>query len=194
MQNALKDLLTGQLTDLLKTSIAGRTDTVAPVNQTAIQAALTALMTGLQSNVKDQAKAEQLTAALQKDHDGSVFNNVEAALANPAAQADGSKILAHIFGSKADSVAETSAKKSGVNKDAMIALMIALAPLVLGKLGEMKKADQLDADGVAKTVKKQEVPNKGLAGTLASMLDGNKDGSIVDDVVGMAKSMLGNKK
>lgn len=74
MQNALQDILTGPLTDVLQRTVtnSNRSKAAEPVSQTAIESALTALLTGLQSNVKSKQGAQKLDTALQKDHDGSV--------------------------------------------------------------------------------------------------------------------------
>ena len=72
--------------------------------------------------------------------------------------------------------------------------MIALAPIVLGKLGEMKKNKDMKADEIAKEIKKEKAPSGGLMDNLVGMLDANKDGSVVDDLLKMGGSMLGGKK
>ena len=72
--------------------------------------------------------------------------------------------------------------------------MIALAPIVLGKLGEMKKNKDMKADEIAKEIEKEKAPSGGLMDNLVGMLDANKDGSVVDDLLKMGGSMLGGKK
>ena len=75
-----------------------------------------------------------------------------------------------------------------------------LAPLVLGALGKQKKDNNLDASGLdaltsmlALNLGSNE-QTSGIMGLVTNLLDSNKDGAIVDDLLGLASKFLGGKK
>lgn len=73
-------------------------------------------------------------------------------------------------------------------------LLMMLAPIVMAVLGRMKQQKNIDASRLPDVLNRtnaqiqKETPG---AGGLASILDGNNDGSIVDDLGRMGSSVLG---
>ena len=75
-----------------------------------------------------------------------------------------------------------------------------LAPIVLGALGQQKKENNLDAGGLnaltsmlSGTLGGNEKAS-GIMGLVTNMLDANKDGNVVDDIMGMVGNFFGGKK
>ena len=190
----LKDLLKTYLTDGVRGKLGTQAGTSAQDTDNGVESVITAILAGLQRNVSTREGAASLDKALAKDHDGSILNDLAGVAGGQAAQKDGAKILDHIFGKDKASVQDAVSKKTGLDKEAVMALMIALAPIVLGKLGEMKKNKDMKADEIAKEIEKEKAPSGGLMDNLVGMLDTNKDGSVVDDLLKMGGSMLGGKK
>jgi hypothetical protein len=63
------------------------------------------------------------------------------------------------------------------------------APLVLGQLGAQKKEQGLDASGLLSMLqgeKESASKNSMLMGLATQFLDKDNDGSVVDDLMGMA--------
>jgi hypothetical protein len=65
-----------------------------------VSGALPALMGGLTRNAGSAEGASGLLAALDRDHDGSIMDDVAGYLAGAGAAAAGTSILRHAFGGK----------------------------------------------------------------------------------------------
>jgi hypothetical protein len=101
------------------------------------QEGLPLLLQALQQNAANPEGAKSLDKALEEHKDDKV-DDVLGFLKNVDTN-DGAKIIQHIFSSKSEAVQEDLATKAGANKNQVSALMIQLAPLVLGALGNQKK-------------------------------------------------------
>ena len=101
---------------------------------------------------------------------------------------DGSKILQHVFSDKNDKVQNSIAKQSGLDSSQASGLMSMLAPMVLGAMGNQKKSQNLDTNGVANLTSqltKSMGKNTDLMGMASKLLDSDGDGDIMDDVGGL---------
>ncbi len=160
--------------------------------------ALPAILQALNKNTQTAEGAESLNKALEK-HDGSVLNNLSGYLNNPDLN-DGAGILNHLFGNQTENVAKAVSKSSGLDSNGSIKMLQILAPLVLGALGKQKKDNNLDASGLdaltsmlALNLGSNE-QTSGIMGLATNLLDSNKDGAIVDDLLGLASKFLGGQK
>lgn len=197
------------LMDLVKQNLSA--DAVGQIAQTvgidqgtannAIGAILPMLVSGLANNASTEQGAAGLMAALDRDHDGSVLNDVMGFFgsAEPRTKAEeGDKIVNHILGDKTEPAAQGIGQAFGIQPGQAMQLFSKLAPLVMGALGSQKKAGGLDLGALVSmlTAQKQtanaQAPSQ-LSGLL-SMLDRNKDGNVIDDVVGMLGGLFGGKK
>ena len=160
--------------------------------------ALPAILQALNKNTQTAEGAESLNKALEK-HDGSVLNNLSGYLNNPDLN-DGAGILNHLFGNQTENVAKAVSKSSGLDSNGSLKMLQILAPLVLGALGKQKKDNNLDASGLdaltsmlALNLGSNE-QTSGIMGLVTNLLDSDKDGAIVDDLLGLASKFLGGKK
>lgn len=154
-----------------------------------ISAGLPAILGGLANNTQKPEGAAALSAALEK-HDTSIFDNLDGLAAGSGDQnSDGNKILGHVLGGRRGAVEQQLASSTGADLSIITKLLPMLAPLVMGYLANQKKSKGLDGAGIGSLLgderKAQEAKQPGLGG-LAAILDANKDGSIMDDVVKMA--------
>ena len=146
----------------------------------ALSALLPALAAGLQRNAQTPGGLGALVSALST---GSHQRYLEdpAAIANPAAVADGNGILGHILGSKDVSreVASRAAAQTGVGADIMKQLLPLAASMMMGALSQQRSAG--GSAGMA------AAPGQGggVLDMLTPFLDQDRDGSILDDVGGM---------
>jgi hypothetical protein len=158
----------------------------------AVSSAIPVLISALAKNASNPQGANALNAALSKDHDGSVLGDLMGAVTGYQ-NGPGAGILKHVLGDRQDAAAATIGKTSGIDPAKAGALLTMLAPIVLGSLGKARQSRGLDAGGVAAMLGQErqhlEKGNGGLGGLL-SFLDADKDGSIVDDVLGMAGKFL----
>ena len=129
----------------------------------------------LAQNTNEPAGAQALDAALEKDHDGGIFNDVVGFLGN-AASGSGAGILGHVLGSNQPQVEQGISEKTGLSMDKVLPLLLMVAPLVMGALGKMKKDKAMDSDAVAAalTAERQaaEQQDDGVLGSILGMLGG----------------------
>ena len=93
---------------------------------------------------------------------------------------DGNGILGHILGSKDVSrqVAQQAAEKSGIGADVLKKMLPMVAALAMGTLSRQASSTQISGQAAS--------PGGNLMGMLGQFLDTNRDGSVVDDLLGMA--------
>jgi hypothetical protein len=161
---------------------------------TAVSAALPALLSALARNSQSPEGAGALASALDKDHDGSVLNDLPGLLGGAGA-GGGASILKHIFGGKQDMVAQGVGTTAGMGSEQSKQLLAMLAPIVMGMLGSAKRTNGLDAGGLAAMLGNERASighaSGGALGSLMQMIDRDGDGSVVDDIGGMLGKMMG---
>lgn len=146
-------------------------------------------------NSENTEGLSSLNAALNKDHDGSIFSNIDD-LANPTVDTKGDKIMDHVFGGSKFSVTKEMAQKAGISNEAAGGLLEIMGPLVLGQLGKIKSESagfdiSMLQDILIKEKKDAEKDDTNIFMSLAkNFLDKDNDGSITDDLLDMAKGFL----
>ncbi|MBA2525400.1 MAG: DUF937 domain-containing protein [Pyrinomonadaceae bacterium] len=159
----------------------------------AIQVALPMLLGGLAKNSSTPDGATSLLGALDRDHDGSVLDDVGGFVANYGS-GDGGGILAHVFGNRTGAIEQGVSQTTGLNSGTTAQLLMMLAPIVMGALGRAKQQGSLDQSNLPAALSgatQQMGGNSGTFGMLSQLLDSNKDGSAVDDVLRMASGFFG---
>jgi hypothetical protein len=148
------------------------------------------LMGKMADNAKSAQGRESLARALD-DHDGSIFDRLDDVV-NPNVDTKGSNILRHILGDKAGVLADVLAKKNGTDFNSTQKILEMAAPLILGQLGGQKKSKGLDARGIFDLLQgeKKANGNNMLLDLAEQFLDKDGDGSVVDDLLGMAGKFL----
>jgi hypothetical protein len=202
MSNLL-DLLQGQLNDdnfldHLSQQIGG-----ADRQQTAMaaQGVMSTLVSALSRNAATPEGAQGLANALDRDHDGSILDNLMGFLGgNEQPQnhrtMNGGGILEHILGNRQNGAIDMISQMSGLDQGKTGNLMSMLAPVVMGMLGRQKREQGLDIGGLAgmlaNTVSGQRQQGNPLMNMVSGFLDKDGDGSALDDIAGMVgKNLLG---
>lgn len=170
-------------------------------NQTrqAVPAALTALVGGLGREAATPQGVQQLAGALDRDHDGSILDDLAGFLGQGQAGGLGEGILKHVLGGKRGQVESQLGQSTGLDTAQMGKLLALLAPIVLAYLGKQKRQQGIDAGGLGEILAgerrqaQQKAQQSGLGG-LASLLDRDGDGDILDDLAGLAGGFLGGGK
>jgi hypothetical protein len=163
-----------------------------------IAAALPVILQALARNAGDGQGRASLYNAVSNDHDGSILGNLASVLGGPmqaqSRATDGAGILGHVFGNSQNGLMSALSQATGMNTPSMGRLVMMLAPVVMGFLGQQSQRQGLNADGLASMLgqerdyAQQSAP--GLMGTLTRFLDQNGDGSVVDDLGGMLGQLL----
>ena len=196
--NNLLEMLQGQLSGQLIPELSKQVN--APEEQTAAAAngILSTLVGALSKNASTAEGAASLKNALDKDHDGSLLDNVMDLVnggdnVNQRAS-NGAGIVGHIFGDKAGTVVDGISKSTGMVTSSVSAMLTKLAPVVMATLGKVKSQNQLDEKGLTDllrgTVDKNADENP-LMKMATQVLDKDGDGSIMDDLGDIGKKLLG---
>jgi hypothetical protein len=182
-----------------------------------IQQMLPALTNGVKKNVSQQGGLDSLIQALDQGHHDRYLNNAEA-LTNPAAVEDGNGILGHILGSKdmSRALADRTAKTTGISSSILKKMLPLIAVMVMGSLKKQSSNSGildklLDGLGGGGTSRSHSGGLGGLLGgllggilgggqkkkasqspldALGGLLDADGKGSMIDDLLGMAKKAL----
>ena len=192
---ALLGLLQGQDIGNLASQVGGNEGEV----KNGVMAALPAMLAALGKNAGTEKGAEELNNALEKKHDGSILDNLSGYLSNPDLK-DGAGILNHLFGNQTSNVANAVSQSSGLDTNGSMKMLQMLAPILMGILGQQKKQNNLDAKGLGNLTSMlasnfgSEAGTSGIMETVTNLLDANKDGNVVDDIMGMVGKFLGGKK
>jgi hypothetical protein len=126
---------------------------------------------------------------------GSILGSVLGGGAPASPAQNGVGILGHILGNRQDVAAQAVSQQSGLNIGSVMKLLPILAPIVMQVLGRAKSQSGLgvqDLPNVLGNSANQGAQQSGMMGMLGSILDRDGDGSMMDDILGMAaKRMLG---
>ena len=192
---ALLGLLQGQDIGNLASQVGGNEGET----KNGVMAALPAMLAALGKNTGTEKGAEELNNALEKKHDGSILDNLSGYLSNPDLK-DGAGILNHLFGNQTSNVANAVSQSSGLDTNGSMKMLQMLAPILMGILGQQKKQNNLDAKGLGNLTSMlasnfgAEAGTSGIIETVTNLLDANKDGNVVDDIMGMVGKFFGGNK
>src|SRR5262245_15537472 len=142
----------------------------------AIQSALPMLLGGLANNSSSQSGASSLLDALDRDHDGSVLDDLEGFLGDYLS-GRGAGILGHIFGGQEGAVERGVSQASGLDLNKVGSLLMMLAPIVMAALGRARREQGIGANDLPRELgaaAQQTGGGHGLLGALASMFDMNR--------------------
>jgi hypothetical protein len=148
----------------------------------AVGSLLPALAGGLQRNISGGG-LEDLLGALNKGQHQRYLDD-PTALKSEAARADGNGILGHLLGSKDVSrqVAAQAATQTGISESVLKQMLPTVAALAMGALSKQKAGTSASAAAAA--------GGSGILGMLTPLLDRDRDGSVVDDILGSASRLF----
>jgi hypothetical protein len=183
--NAITQMITQQIAGGAVRAMSQRLGLNEGTTERAVQIAVPLIVAALARNAAQPEGAKELQEAVNKDHDGSIFDNLTGYLGNPQS-ANGSGILGHVFGQQQGAVQNNLAQATGLDQNAAGNILEMVAPLVMGAVGQTQRQNELDAGGLSQFLENQkqqtEATAPDLMGALNSMLDSNRDGSVTDDV------------
>lgn len=203
MANDLLNLIQSQMNDdsfmqNLSQQIGG-----ADTQQTKMAASgiMTTLLGALAKNASTPEGAQSLNNALEKDHDGSILDDVMGMLSGntqPQNQRmlNGAGILSHLLGGKQGNAINMISQVSGLDQNKTGNLMQMLAPVIMGALGKTKRQNGLDIGDLAGLLSgsfTQQKQQTNISNSLFnSLLDQDGDGDVKDDIAKIGFRMLGN--
>jgi hypothetical protein len=208
---SLQNLLGQQQGDEAIDQISSNVGAEPSAVNTAIQAALPMILGSLANNASTTQGAESLNAALEQDHDGSVLDNLGGLggmifggqAEPPPRQADAGGILGHILGNNQQPVVQEVSNQSGLGMGQVAQILMMLAPIVMGYLGQQKQQQEVGPDGLGgllggllggqQAAAASHSSGNPMTDMASSYLDKDRDGSAMDDVASMAFNYIKNR-
>ena len=156
----------------------------------------------LRNKSQDAKEAEALNNALDKDHDGSILDDVSQA---DARQNEGGSILSHIFGNEKNTVENNLSQNTGISIDKIGPILAMLAPVIMGYIGKEKQQSNVGAGGLGDLLggilgnaqNQAQGQNDPLSNILGSVLGGSGAQSSaggLGDILGSVLGGAGNNK
>ncbi|MEM7048579.1 MAG: DUF937 domain-containing protein [Acidobacteriota bacterium] len=192
------DLLTQALGGDALSQLSGALGADSGATSKAVSAALPMLMGALAKNASSSNGAGALAGALDRDHDGSVLDDLGGFLGGGQASASmGDGILKHVLGGRRGVAEGQLSQVSGLDSASTGKLLSMLAPLVMGALGRSQRSGGVDISDLAGMLsgerrRAEAAAPSGVGGMLSSFLDADGDGDVMDDAVKMGGKLLGN--
>jgi len=189
----LLDLLNSDIGKTLVDSASSKLGQNKIQTTSALSTALPLILGAMKNNASTPKGAEGLMGALSGKHDGGILDNLGLLLGNDDILSDGAGILGHVFGGKEQNVAQAVSRKSGMDLGSTMNLLQMAAPVIMGFLGKQSREQNVsDGNGIGNLL-------GGLLGNdsdkeqslVTKLLDADGDGSVIDDIIGMA---AGGKK
>lgn len=192
--SGILDLLNSDIGKQMIGGISQETNQSADKTASVVSMALPILLGAMKRNASTESGAAGLMSALDNKHDGSILDNLGGLFGggvNEDVKVDGLGILGHVLGGSQDNAVRAVSKKSGLDASSVMQILQVAAPLVLGYLGKQKKEQNISSsNGIGDLLGGllggggQQQPAKQQS-MIESLLDGDDDGSVIDDIAGM---------
>jgi hypothetical protein len=155
----------------------------------AVQNLVPALAGGLQRNISQGGLTDLLGALTKGEHQR--YLDDPSILSSPTARDDGNGILGHILGSKDVSrhVAAQASTRTGISESVLKQMLPVVASLAMGALSRQTSSSPASSMGQS-GVSVPASGGPGILGMLTPLLDRNRDGSVVDDLLGSASKFF----
>jgi hypothetical protein len=177
----LMDILQGQLSDDLLGQMSEHIGADKEQTATAANGIFATLLGGLANNAASEGGLSSLASALDRDHDGSILDDLMGMVGGamqgnaPSNALNGSGILGHILGDRQETAAEQIGQSSGLSAGQIMKLMPILAPIVMGVLGRAKSQGGFNLGDLASVLMgsaQQTQQSGGFGDLIGSVLGG----------------------
>lgn len=199
---SILDLIQGDMGQQISQGVSSDTNQSSEKTSQVISMALPILMGAMKRNASTPQGAQGLLGALNNKHDGSILNDLGGLFSggvNEEVRQDGAGILGHVLGGSQNNVANALSQRSGMDSGSVMRILQTLAPIVLGFLGKQQRSRNVQTQsgiegllgGMMGGGRRQQRKQQSL---IEGLLDGDNDGSILDDVAGMVLSGNSRKR
>jgi hypothetical protein len=160
----------------------------------AIPEMLSLLTEALARNSSKPEGAKALSSALEKDHDGSILDNISSFI-NDYQNGPGDGILKHVLGPRRKEIEEKIGQEGSLDMGSISKLLTMLAPIIMGFLGRSQRREGMDVNSLINLLGGERKQAQRLAprstNLLSQLLDADGDGQIADDVGKIGLGFLG---
>jgi len=186
----ISQLLGSEMGTNITGMIAGKLGLDEGQASSAVSMALPAIMGSLSQHASTAEGAQALTDHLSSNVSNGGFDNLESLMGGGDSH---SGFLSQVMGGKADMLQQAVGQHAGIDSGTAGQVMQMLAPVVMQHLGQQQSSGAADGiGGILSGIMSQGAsasPDK--MSMISQLLDRNHDGSAMDDVLGMGKSLLG---
>ncbi len=196
--SGILDLITDRIGDSAVQSLGKQLGADSGLTQKAMQMALPVILGQLGRNSQSNDQVGGLAAALDKDHDGSILDNLGGFLGQAPSSKE-NRMVEHIFGDRKSAVEQQLSKASGMDSGAVGKLLANLGPLVMGALSKKRQESSSSGLGglgdLTNLLKQDRVEaesrNAGF-GIVDKLLDADGDGDVdASDLLKRGGGLLG---
>jgi hypothetical protein len=148
----LMQILQGQLSDDVLGQLGDQIGADKEQTANAASNIFATLLGGLANNASSESGLASLGAALDKNHDGSVLDDLMGVIMSGGqgqGATNGLGILGHILGDRQEAAVQQVSQTSGLNISQVMKLMPVLAPILMGVLGRAKGQGNLGLGDLA---------------------------------------------
>lgn len=196
----LMEILQGHLSDDVIGQISDQIGAQPEQTATAANGVFASILGGLANNTAQEGGLASLTGALDRNHDGSVLDDVMGMVGSVmngqgSGASDGMGILGHVLGGQQETVAQNVSQSSGLSMGQVMKLMPILAPIVMGVIGKVRSQDGFqmsDLPGILMGSAQTGAQQSGMGGLLGSILGGVMGGGGQQGGGGGLGDILGN--
>src|SRR5688572_24011877 len=174
------ELLQGQLDGNLIHQLTNQIGAESPEQtEAAANGIISTLVAGLNKNAATPEGANALVSAIDRDHDGSLLEDVAGFVlgnrqVSNASTLTGAGILGHILGGKQAGAVDMISKATGLDIGQIMKLMISLAPMVLAALGKAREQEGVGTQNISDLLSgsvRSQVNKNSEMGLLTRFLD-----------------------
>ena len=154
----LLDLVKGAVGNQVLKQIGGVLGESEQNTQSAVNAAVPAILGGLMKKASTPKGAGDLFGMLD-DHDGGLLDDIGRAIGGGRHESmieKGMKLISMLFGSQQNSIIGSIAKVAGFGDKSTGSLLGILAPIVMGVLGKQRRSSGLDVGGLTNLLMSQK--------------------------------------
>lgn len=198
--SSILDLLQSDMGKTLIQGISQKTGQSSDKTANVLSQAMPLLLGAMQRNAATPEGAKSLNNALNDprhrgggivDMLGGIFGDGKGS--PEELEKDGAGILGHVLGNKQPQIESALSQSSGMDMQSVSQIIKIAAPILMGVLGKQKQAQPKQESGISDLLGSV----LGQSGSqdqsfISQLLDADGDGSIIDDVAGMA--LGGDKK
>lgn len=198
----LLQILRSQVSDEMLAQMSREIGAAPEQTASATNGIFATLLGGLANNAQSPDGMSSLLGALDRDHDGSILDDVVGMLggvmagqAAPSSSQNGLGILGHILGGRQEAAAQQISQSSGLNIGQIMRLMPILAPIVMAVLGKIRRSGQVTDQGMSNILTgsaQQAAENDGMGDLLSTVLGTVLSGGRSQQSSGVAGDLIGS--
>ena len=175
--NLLNTILESGLDENILSSLSNKSGIDTNSVQSLISELAPKLLNGAKQNLAADSDSSELINMISNTNLDNLKEN-----ANEIDSLDNINMLGQLFSSlneNENDVAKELSSKSGIDASSISSLLPLIAPLIMGALNKQTNLDQTDTSDT-----------NSITSMLSDFIDQDNDGSVVDDLMGMAKKFF----